>query len=291
MDTKVFESIQKYTKHMEDIYKYGEFIGDCNLIEDKDRLALADCGNYISLDVEGKVVNASFCRKRYCPMCQWRKSERQFSYCLTISKDLYNMGYRFLHMVLTVPNCNGGVELQTTVKHLYSSFNRFYHYKKVKSAFKGVLRCLELSFNYDTHMFHPHLHCLVVVNSSYFNDSRVYISHNALVELWTKACKSDVDLQCSIRAIKEEDTMGFAEVSKYCLKPLELMEDRETDNAYIVNTLGYTLKGVRFTAAFGIMKEELKKVKNSVEDVETQNELEQVFEFVWSHQDHKYIRI
>ena len=127
---------------------------------------MSNCGEWLTFNESEdgiKLVGASFCRQRICPMCQWRKAERQFSNCIQIAEYLSGQGYRFLHMVLTTRNCDGGVKLTETVHKLYSAFALLMKKAKVKRAFKGVLRTLEVSYNYDTHQFHPHLHCLVAV--------------------------------------------------------------------------------------------------------------------------------
>lgn len=246
--------------------EYADLMNWSDMFTDKDRIAMSECGEWLSFaEGEGGALHlaaANFCRKRCCPMCMWRKSEKQFANCLAISEDLTAKGYRFLHLVLTVPNCeNGGAALSQAVKSLYAAFGRFWAYKRVKMAFKGVLRCLEVSYNYDNHTFHPHLHCLVAVKKSYFNDPRVYLKYDVIRELWSKAARSDRLLQVNVRAIKDGDTMGFAEVSKYCIKPLELKKGNETENAYILYALVYTLKGTRFTQTYGVIKESMARVK------------------------------
>ena len=86
-----------------------------------------------------------------------------FAEVLRVVKLLEN-DYRFLHLVLTIPNSNDGNELVQAIRLLYKGFSFFMAYKSIRGAFKGVLRCLEISYNYESDSFHPHLHCLVAVN-------------------------------------------------------------------------------------------------------------------------------
>lgn len=290
----IHTTLEPYTKYQELSYKIADLMNNNSMFTDDDRISMGDCGEWLTFEKTEngyRLHSANFCRKRYCPMCQWRKSEKQFANCLTISKSLIEQGYSFLHMVLTVPNCNGGVELVKTIKNLFYSFSKLKNYKKVKRAFKGILRCLEISYNYDTHTFHPHLHCLVAVRKSYFNDSRLYISYDELRSLWSKANNSEQLLQCSLRKISGNDNLGFAEVSKYCLKPLDLKEEKDVENSYILYSLAYTLKGQRFTQAYGVIKEELKKIKDNDENELTESNTEQMFVYKWDYQFHKYYRI
>lgn len=225
------------------------------------------CGSTLgfAIDDENKprLVSANFCRKRVCPMCQWRKAQKQFANCLKLADTLEARGYRFLHLVLTVPNCPEN-ELKATVNALYKSFAKFWKYKEIKRAFKGCLRCFELTYNYDTFTFHPHLHCLIAVNKSYFNDSKVYLNYCKIRELWSKANKSEELFQCSVGAIK--NNLGFAEVSKYCVKPLELNTDKKAENISVLTALLYTLKGTRFTQSYGVIKEALRELKDDDAD-------------------------
>lgn len=284
------ETLKSYKHFQELTYKVNDLMNNNAMFTDKDRIDTAQCGEWLTFNkVDGqlRLQSANFCRKRYCPMCQWRKSEKQFAQCLSIAESLQAQGYCFLHMVLTVPNCQGGTELIAAIKQLFAAFGKLIAYKRVKTAFKGILRCLEISYNYEQHSFHPHLHCLVAVRKSYFKDSRVYISYDELRQLWSKANNSEQLLQCSIRRIRGTDKLGFAEVSKYCLKPLDLEEGKEADNAYIIYSLAYTLKGQRFTQAYGVIKQELKKLKED-DGAAVTSDNEQMFVYHWNYQTHNY---
>lgn len=266
------EYTEPYERHQELKGYICELVQHSELIPLKNQAAMSNCGEWLTFNESEdgvKLVGASFCRQRICPMCQWRKAERQFSNCIQIAEYLSNNGYRFLHVVLTTKNCDGGVKLTETVHKLYTAFGLLMKKAKVKRAFKGVLRTLEVSYNYDTHQFHPHLHCLVAVNKSYFNDPKSYISYDLLTQMWTDCLKQSVTAMCSVGAVKNE--LGFAEVSKYCLKPLELNEIYENDNLYILAELFATLKGARFVHYFGVIKEARKALKLKDEDEECEH--------------------
>lgn len=259
--TEPYEKHQLMKDYVCDLVQHSELIP----IQQIERMS--NCGEWLTFrenDDKLQLVGASFCRQRICPMCQWRKAERQFSNCVQIADYLSKQDYRFLHVVLTCKNCNGGKELTDTVQMLYRSFALLMKRERPKRAFKGVLRTLEVSYNYDTRQFHPHLHCLVAVKKSYFNDSRSYISYDLLTEMWTQCLKQAVPAMCSIGTVK--NNLGFAEVSKYCLKPLKLNEIYEDDNLYILAELHATLKGARFVQYYGVIKEARKALKIKDED-------------------------
>lgn len=280
-----FESIlEKYKIQKLNTYKVVELLGDNYIFEDmgadvfdKRYAALINCGTQLTFsksDENGKTVYhlkaANFCRQRCCPMCQFRRSEKMFAQMLRVVKHLEGQ-YRFLHLVLTIPNQRYDYELVQGVKLLYKGFSNLLKYKQVRGAFKGILRCLEVSYNYDNDTFHPHLHCLVAVNRSYFNDSRKYLSYDLLRELWTEAVKKAVRsspenfsfinestplLQIHVGACKEGDYSGVAEVCKYSLKPLDLEKSESDDqNKRVLLTLWHTLKGARFVQKYGIIRD------------------------------------
>lgn len=272
-----FDSIlDKYNNAKLNTYKVLELLGTDYTFNDfgsqqhnENYAKLVECGTVLTFSKECKnntpiyhLTHSNFCRQRICPMCQFRKSQKAFAEALKVTDLLETQGYRFLHLVLTIPNCKGGTDLLNAINLLYKSFNKFYAYKDIKKAFKGALRCLEVSYNYDNDTFHPHLHTLIAVNGSYFNDSKIYLSYDKLRALWSKAVNLDCELQISVRAMKRGDKVGVAEVCKYCMKPLELDDERsphkDMQNLTVLLTIWHTLKGVRFVQKYGVIKEAYK---------------------------------
>ena len=296
-----FDSIlEKYKKHKLQAYAVAELLSDDYTFKDfgvdtqgKRFEALVNCGTQLQFEksFEGDkyiyhLRGANFCRQRCCPMCQFRRSEKMFAEVLRVVKLLEN-DYRFLHLVLTIPNSNDGNELIQAIRLLYKGFSFFMAYKSIRGAFKGVLRCLEISYNYESDSFHPHLHCLVAVNKSYFNDSKSYLSYDKLRFMWSEAIEKAQKklpfefqflrdkpplLQIHIGSIKEGDTSGVAEVCKYCVKPLEFEgadnDYRAYQNKKILLTLWHTLKGFRFVQKYGVIKEAFKTLNISDDDIE-----------------------
>ena len=64
------------------------------------------CGTSIGLTYDGLIASANFCRNRFCPTCQWRRSVKLFRQnyeCFEWIKDMYP-GCRFVFLTLTVRN-------------------------------------------------------------------------------------------------------------------------------------------------------------------------------------------
>ena len=217
------------------------------LREKADKLRL--CGCRLVTDTTGKkVFEANFCRERLCPMCQKRKSLQQYATALQIA-DILTSEYNFVHCVLTVANCSSS-ELEATINRLYKASSKLFNLPRVKQGFKGVARHFEVTYNKRTKEFHPHLHCLCAVKPSYFT-SRYYLSVELLRELWKEALQVDYLPQVSVTKCDEN---GFAEVSKYCVKPLDLTLT-PTEHAKVLDTLNIALKSRRLVQYYGILRD------------------------------------
>ena len=293
-----YEEHKIYTYKIIDLLKNDYSFRDFGS-SDRRYFDMLNCGtslHFMNSDDVWYLVGANFCRQRICPMCQYRKAIKTF---VQMSKvvDYLKDDYRFLHLVLTVPNVTYGDELMMTIKELYKGYNKMMKYKDCKAVVKGAMRCLEISYNYDNDTFHPHLHCLIAVNPSYFNDGKKYIKYDKWRELWSRAMGSDVLLQVSVRAIKEGDYKGVAEVCKYCVKPLNLDKGTDMQNTRVLLTLWHTLKGVRFVQRYGCIKDAF-RLLNLDNDDNIDGEVciddtdkGSVYHFEWNAYQRKYIKV
>lgn len=271
--TAEFEELKEYNNKIYHLLNDDFLLSD---VADK----IYNCGDFLGFALNGadgySLVTANFCRQKLCPMCQKRKSLKAYANTLKVYEYLQRYNVEYIHLVLTVPNCSGGVDLVNTVKRLYKSFGKFYNYKDCKAAFKGCLRCLEISYNYENGTFHPHLHCLICVNASYFS-SRYYLSYDRLRDLWAKANNTDEAYQISVGKIKGDVKLGFAEICKYCFKPLDFSLIDDTTAKYILETMGIVLKGQRCVQKYGLIKEAFHhlNIDNIEDDTE---EIKQMFD-------------
>ena len=206
------------------------------------------CGDIIQFDNDENLVSANFCRQRLCPNCQRRNSLKLYSKFKKIEEKLSADGYCFAHLVLTIRNCEAD-ELAETIKQLYCGSSAFFKEKKVKQAFKGALRCLEVSYNRTNCNYHPHLHCLVAVKKSYFT-SRYYLNREKIAEIWKKCLKIDYSPQVWVTKC---DDNAVAEVVKYAVKPLELTTS-DVVRLSVLKTLHFSLHGRRLLQTYGIVK-------------------------------------
>jgi len=262
---------------------------------------VSDCGSFLEFAHEisdfgdisksGKLHNANFCRDRLCPMCSWRRSYKIFGQVSQIMEHIYD-DYTFLFLTLTVPNVHAN-ELSVTLDHLFSSWNRFTGYKKIKRIMLGFFRALEITYNEEKDTFHPHFHIVLAVPHGYIK-SRDYLTRNDFLSMWRKACKDESITQVDIRVCRTKrlsDDFDFsmdewqrsvhtndaralssvvAEISKYAVKDNDYLfpEDLQLTD-YLVKTFCDALFHRRLVQFGGIFKETFRTLQ--LEDVENEN--------------------
>ena len=172
-----------------------------------------------------KLKRANFCKDRLCTTCQWRKSMRQYHTSLELAREALRRHptLRFVFLTLTIPNV-ALRDLSGAIDSLFESWQRLTQRKEVKSTVKGYLRALEVTYNHERDDWHPHIHAVLAVPSSYFKGSS-YISRDRWLELWQEAIRMPQITQVDVRTIKTKRKgvdpleVGFAEASKYGVKP------------------------------------------------------------------------
>ena len=293
LQNKKFEStFDDLLKHKILSYRTFESLLDFgdNILHRPLAFKIHGCGSRVGFS-DGKIVTANFCRERICPMCQKRKSLKTYSdFCKILDKL---SDFAFLHLVLTVPNCKAD-ELRGTLSRMEKASTRFFNIAEVSTAFKGVARCTEVSYNSSAITFHPHFHCLVAVNKSYFK-SRYYIKRERLLHLWSVVWRlasehDDLDpikLSSALRSYKDDFVSNFPlrecdrlqlyvakadegalpEIAKYSVKPLELDLSKK-ERAFVLVSLYEGLKHKRLIQTYGVIKQASADCKISFEDDE-----------------------
>ena len=116
------------------------------------------CGTSIGLTYDGLIASANFCRNRFCPTCQWRRSVKLFRQnyeCFRWIKAQYP-GCRFIFLTLTVRN----VPIDSLARRLVdmsAAWNRFTQRRDFKAlGLPGWLRVLEVTRNAYIGTYHPH---------------------------------------------------------------------------------------------------------------------------------------
>lgn len=178
-----------------------------------------------------KLFQTWFCKKKLCPICNWRRSMK-YSYqaeeVIAEAIKQFPKG-RFIFLTLTVKNVNGDF-IKQEITQISEGFNRLMKYKKVDKNVIGYLRSLEITYSTNRDDYHPHLHVLLFVSSSYFTgNGNNYISQDEWTSLWQKAMKLDYVPVVNVKAVKateKYDLKGaILETAKYPVKPLDLLSE------------------------------------------------------------------
>lgn len=246
---------------------------------------LHDCGHYLMFvqDDTGKrkLVRASFCRIRLCPMCQWRKSLKLYGQVnRMITEQLKAVpSLRYLFITFTVPNVVI-TDLPNMLDMLDKAFKRVVDKTKgvkkllagqcierLRKQTVGYMRAIEVTYNSKTNMYHPHIHCIFAVKSSYFTHG--YIKKCEWQQIWGNVMGTD-ELIVHVRTVGDR-ARGVAEAAKYPVKSAELLR---VNNPYkATQALAYLQRALRgrrlvtFGGDFAKLRKQLHM--RSVEDSKT----------------------
>lgn len=186
---------------------------------------IQECGHYIGVNSVGQVTEANFCKSRFCPVCQWKRSLATFHRIKSIC-DLIDSenDVRYLMLTLTQKNVYASFDtLHDEINRIIYAYKKFRQFSAIKKTALGMIKTLEVTYNAKTNEFHPHMHVIMCVAPGYFKKgSPQYISQKEYCELWQSALCDDRKVICDIRTIKKDDISGIsgavAEVSKYAVK-------------------------------------------------------------------------
>lgn len=235
-----------------------------------------------------KLDAARFCRVRYCPVCQWRRSlmwKAKAFRILPMVVEAYPK-HRWLFLTLTIRNCCI-TELRDTLKWLNQSWQRMVQRKKFPAI--GWIRSTEVTRGKDGSA-HPHFHCLLLVKPSYFG--KYYMKQSDWVELWKSSLRVDYNPILDIRPVKRgrQPMELVPEILKYCVKESDLVKDREW-----FLELTRQMHKLRTVATGGVLKEYLKQLEQEPEDLigkdenNTEDELDEGhLYFGWKYKEKKY---
>lgn len=191
---------------------------------------------------------AMFCRVRYCPVCQWRRSmlwRAKFFQTLPTLKELHPTSH-WIFLTLTVKNCDVK-DLKETLQHMTQSWRRLIARKSFKNASLGYVRTTEVTLGKDG-TAHPHYHVMIMVKPSYFKNN--YISQKTWSILWQDALNVDYQPIVNVKKVKGDIDKGILETLKYSTKPTDML----TDVDWFLELTKQTHK-MRFVATGGVLKD------------------------------------
>ena len=222
-----------------------------NKATNKKEQRLRDCASIIQLNENGKIIGANFCKNRYCPICQWRKSRKAFAISYNVQKTVEKTdSLQFLFLTLTLKNMK---DLTAGIDHILQSFKRLQDTKRFRKIVRGFIRTLEITYNNESNEWHPHIHAIIAVDHNYFTDTELYTDYEEWRVLWQTVAHVDYLPQCNIKKISEKERENaVAEISKYMVKPLDLELSKETEHIY--TSLLKSTFGRRLTSTGGVYR-------------------------------------
>lgn len=249
------------TKNVE----FSKFVSDIGgVMSNQVKERISSCGDFLQFLSDEKIEhlkleNANFCGNRFCPQCSANKSREdalQLATMIDYLKQEY--GYEFIFLTLTAPNIPA-YKVQEELKEYSKSFERLFKTKKVKTAIKGYVRKLEMTYNSVRNDYHPHYHVLLAVRKSYFTQSSQYISQKEWLRLWANAKKDPTIKSVDIRKFKAKDDLYKAifEISKYISKDSDYMYSKDVFKVFYKS-----LKGKRMLSYSGCFKDAVKLYKS-----------------------------
>lgn len=224
-------------------------------------------------DGSKKLHLANFCRHRMCSMCSWRKSLKKYAQVSKMMSWLNDYNYKYIFITLTIKNCSSD-DLQKTIDKLFKGYHNLFRQNDIKKAFLGAFRALEITYNYKSKNYHPHIHMIVAVNKSYFN-SRYYIKQNKLSYIWQAALSVDYTPIIDVRKINDDDcniVHAIAEVAKYTVKGSDYIIPYDLDiQDNVIKTLNDVLYSRRLTSVRGVFRDAQRALKINLDDDDLTN--------------------
>ena len=248
-----------------------------------------------------RLQSARFCRVRYCPVCQWRRSLKWRARFFEVLPKLFedHPKIKFIFLTLTVKNCFLE-ELRLTIKEMNKAWNKLVKRKQFPAL--GWIKSIEVTKSKDLTV-HPHFHCLLVVPFNYFTGSRLYLSQPLWQELWRESLKLDYDPIVNIKKVKprigEEERLGLmaavCETLKYSVKPNDLIDSSD----WLVG-LTEQMHNLRVVSVGGMLKFYLSDVgqESDSEDLihiesklDIEGEQQAKCYFSWNYSSKRYIGV
>ena len=221
-----------------DYEKYSKRIWECSQSLEFRVLSDDQGGSHL------KLHSARFCRVRLCPVCQWRRSmmwRARFLKALPKICADYPKG-RFIFLTLTVRNCRLE-DLRETIAWMNASWLKMIKRKNFPAL--GWIKCIEVTRG-ETDLAHPHFHCLLMVNETYF--SRGYISQADWTKMWKECLKVDYTPIVNVKRVRNRKHKTKQTVDSIDNTTVDTIDNRSVDNpiddiiAGVLETIKYSVK-------------------------------------------------
>ncbi len=221
-------NLVKWSRHKEMTEKMAKKLAKMKSLPPQRATRMMQCGDIISgtyCPTCGKVhyTNSNRCRDRLCPLCSWRLSIQRYHEMIAVldvlRPDMERMGSKVCMLTLTVRNVRVG-DLRATMQGMSQAWKRLRQSKAFNSVW-GWARCCEITYNAKAHTMHPHMHILLVYDSS---DVNIATTMNEMKAGWKRANRLNyspiIDLREAYSKAGEDELIAAAgEAFAYSIKP------------------------------------------------------------------------
>lgn len=219
-----------------------------------------------------KLDRVYFCKNKVCPICNRRRAVKHRLRAEKVFAEVMKLhpNAKYLFVTFTVKNVAPD-QLGQTMTLLTKSYNKMMKRVRVSKNLLGTIRATEITRNEKTEEYHPHIHAVFMVKSSYFTGAS-YITQKEWSKIWGDCLGVAYTPVVDIRRIKakDEDLKGaIVEAIKYPIKMAEI----DLDDTKVVNELREGTYRKRQLAYTGLLKEIDKNFRDTKE-VETELEQE-----------------
>jgi hypothetical protein len=134
---------------------------------------------------------------------------------------------------------------------------------------------------------HPHFHCLLMVQSSYFGAN--YLKQSDWVDMWKRSLRIDYNPVLDVQAVKKGSSPMslIPEILKYCTKESDLVADRDW-----FLELTRQMHKMRTISTGGVLKDYLHELEQEPEDLIGKTDDTEADEghlyFGWKRNDKRY---
>ena len=226
------------------------------------------------------------CGNRFCPICTWKTAKKdaiKISVMLDAVRE--NEGKEFLFLTLTAPNCTGE-ELAFEIDRFNKAVSKLFRRRNVERVVKGYIRKLEVTTDQEPHIteelykrkkgyfdmrgykvgdanpqyntYNPHVHIIVVVNKSYFTDTKAFINQENWLEMWQECMEDKTITQVDAKKVRATgNSNAVLEIAKYSAKGSDLYHSEA-----VFDTFYIALKKRQLLVYSGMMKDYAKKYEN-----------------------------
>lgn len=221
-----------------------------------------DCGSR-------RVRTASLCKDRVCPLCNWRLANKRWVTLYNALSAIDGPGIMFHFITLTIHNIRPE-RLSEALGNMARAWNRVLQRQMIKNHVMGWARSVEVTYNKDTGMMHPHYHVIMITENKL---ELIEFDRDEILDFWVRSVTKEGEFANlkgqDARQIKTDDEnenllAAALETYKYTIKQQDLLSMPAADFVFYVKQIA----GKRLTATGGILKDRIKTDLDEIDDKE-----------------------